>query len=444
MGWLSALMGMGSPTGGKGLLGALGGGGLPAQPHVIQPGAGLLQHLFPQLAQTQPVTQPANPPPRAATAPRLDTPGVDPDLIAILNEAAAQTPGYEVRLKSGFRPGDPRFHGKHKAMDVTLFKDGKPLKDYQNPATFSDYERFAKTARAVQMAKFPNRADNFRWGGYFSGGPKTYGALDLMHFDMGGGPGVGMVGGSWDTGLTPKQAAIWGLQPGGGGITPAAGPMPSGGAPTPILRARAAIQSIESGGNYGVMGPVTSSGDRAYGAYQVMGKNIGPWTKEAFGRAMTPEEFLKSPQVQDALFDYQFGRLMDHYGPEGASLAWFTGSPEGTRDRQDQLGTSGSDYAAKFMAAFGDPKLKIPAFGGGSPMSGGGGGGFDGISHPNDPFGVLTAQQKRRGGGGGGEMAADTSSEDGLSPLPVEDRRAKLEKLRMFLKLGGFSDGQIV
>ncbi len=37
-----------------------------------------------------------------------------------------------------------------------------------------------------------------------------------------------------------------------------------------------AIQAIESGGNYGALGPITRSGDRAYGAYQMMGNNIGP------------------------------------------------------------------------------------------------------------------------------------------------------------------------
>ena len=41
-----------------------------------------------------------------------------------------------------------------------------------------------------------------------------------------------------------------------------------------------AISSIESGGNYQEKGPVTSSGDRAYGKYQIMGQNIPGWTAE--------------------------------------------------------------------------------------------------------------------------------------------------------------------
>jgi hypothetical protein len=45
-----------------------------------------------------------------------------------------------------------------------------------------------------------------------------------------------------------------------------------------------AIKDIESsGGNYGLTGPVTRSGDRAYGAYQVMGANVPEWTRKHYG-----------------------------------------------------------------------------------------------------------------------------------------------------------------
>ena len=43
--------------------------------------------------------------------------------------------------------------------------------------------------------------------------------------------------------------------------------------PTNLLAYQNAIKSIESGGRYDIMGPVLKSGDRAYGAYQVMGKD---------------------------------------------------------------------------------------------------------------------------------------------------------------------------
>lgn len=115
-----------------------------------------------------------------------------------------------------------------------------------------------------------------------------------------------------------------------------------------------AIASIESGGRYDALGPVTRTGDRAYGKYQVMGRNIGPWTQEVLGRAMTPQEFVASPQAQDAVFKAKFGSYVQKYGPEGAARAWFAGEG-GMNDpnRRDQLGTSVADYGRRFTAAMG-------------------------------------------------------------------------------------------
>jgi hypothetical protein len=115
-----------------------------------------------------------------------------------------------------------------------------------------------------------------------------------------------------------------------------------------------AIASIESGGRYGLLGPVTRTGDRAYGKYQVMGANLPAWTKAALGQSLTPEQFLASPQAQDAVFRHQFGQYVAKHGPEGAARAWFAGEG-GMRDgnRKDQLGTSVDSYGRKFMAALG-------------------------------------------------------------------------------------------
>ena len=110
-----------------------------------------------------------------------------------------------------------------------------------------------------------------------------------------------------------------------------------------------AISGIESGGDYAKLGPVTGKGDRAYGKYQVMGENIGPWTKEVLGQEMKPDDFLANPEAQDAVFNAKFGQYTKKYGPEGAARAWFAGEG-GMNDmgRKDQLGTSVSDYAKKF------------------------------------------------------------------------------------------------
>jgi hypothetical protein len=115
-----------------------------------------------------------------------------------------------------------------------------------------------------------------------------------------------------------------------------------------------AIASIESGGRYDLLGPLTRAGDRAYGKYQVMGANVGPWTKEVLGQSLTPEEFLASPEAQDAVFNAKFGNYVAKYGPEGAARAWFAGEG-GMNDpsRKDILGTSVADYGRRFMAALG-------------------------------------------------------------------------------------------
>jgi hypothetical protein len=115
-----------------------------------------------------------------------------------------------------------------------------------------------------------------------------------------------------------------------------------------------AIAAIESGGKYGILGPVTKSGDRAYGKYQVMGSNIPVWTKEVLGAPMSPQEFLNNPQAQDAVFQAKFGQYAEKYGPEGAAQAWFAGpGGVGKLDRKDQLGTSVGAYGQKFMAGLG-------------------------------------------------------------------------------------------
>ena len=152
---------------------------------------------------------------------------VDPRLVEAINVASQDFP-YEVRLDSGYRRGDKRFHGKHKALDVELWKDGKKLSDYQDPTHFAAYEQFAQRVRGAQQQLYPELEQNLRWGGYFSGGKGKYGALDLMHFDLGGSSKLGMAGGSWEGGLTPQQARIWGISNsrGMGGQTPqGTGPM---------------------------------------------------------------------------------------------------------------------------------------------------------------------------------------------------------------------------
>lgn len=119
---------------------------------------------------------------------------------------------------------------------------------------------------------------------------------------------------------------------------------------------RDAIASIESAGSgdYSAVGPRHPKMGRAMGRYQVMESNIGPWGMEALGREVTPDEFLANPEIQDAIFDKQFGKYVEKYGPEGAAQAWFGGEGGvGKLDRKDSLGTSIGEYTDKFRNAMG-------------------------------------------------------------------------------------------
>jgi len=88
------------------------------------------------------------------------------------------------------------------------------------------------------------------------------------------------------------------------------------------------IGKVESGNNYAAVGPVTSSGDRAYGRYQVMGANVPSWTKEVLGTAMTPAEFRSDPQAQDAVFNAKMAQNLARYGNvDDATSVWFSGRP---------------------------------------------------------------------------------------------------------------------
>jgi hypothetical protein len=126
---------------------------------------------------------------------------------------------------------------------------------------------------------------------------------------------------------------------------------------------RDAIASIESAGSgdYSAVGPTNPKLGRALGRYQIMEANIGPWSQEALGRAVTPDEFLANPQLQDAIFDAKFGNYVQQFGPEGAAQAWFAGpGGVGKVDRQDVLGTNVGEYGSRFLNALG-PSGGAPA-----------------------------------------------------------------------------------
>jgi hypothetical protein len=125
----------------------------------------------------------------------------------------------------------------------------------------------------------------------------------------------------------------------------------------PLAAYRNAIASIESAGSgdYSAIGPTHPRLGRALGRYQVMEENVGPWSREAIGREVSPEEFLANPAIQDAIFNHEFGKYVNRYGPEGAAQAWFGGPGNvGNLNVQDALGTSVGEYGQKFSQALGN------------------------------------------------------------------------------------------
>ncbi|MBA2951433.1 hypothetical protein [Streptomyces himalayensis] len=80
----------------------------------------------------------------------------------------------------------------------------------------------------------------------------------------------------------------------------------------------------ESGGNYSAVGPPTPYG-RAYGRYQVLAPNVGPWTAKYYGKRLTPQQFLNNKAAQDAVVRGVLGGYYKKYGARGAAAMWYSG-----------------------------------------------------------------------------------------------------------------------
>lgn len=131
-----------------------------------------------------------------------------------------------------------------------------------------------------------------------------------------------------------------------------------------------AIAQQESGGNYRAVGPQTRWG-RAYGKYQVLETNIPSWTRQYFGTALTPQQFLNNATAQEAVARGVLKTYYKKYGPRGAASAWYSGNPNLHMSTRSQSGgPSIKEYVDSVMRRAGG----MPADGGGGGASGGGGG----------------------------------------------------------------------
>ncbi len=129
-----------------------------------------------------------------------------------------------------------------------------------------------------------------------------------------------------------------------------------------IERAAKITSSQESGGNYNAVGNRTRTGDRAYGKYQVMGENIPEWTQAALGKAMTPDEFLRNPEAQEAVYKAKMGEYLQKYG-SNAGKAWFAGEKGmNNPNARDVNGMTVARYGDAFARGMGSPSAPAMAF----------------------------------------------------------------------------------
>jgi hypothetical protein len=117
----------------------------------------------------------------------------------------------------------------------------------------------------------------------------------------------------------------------------------------------AAIGYVESRGNYQAIGPATRDGNRAYGKYQVLDVNIGPWSNAILGRPLTVAEWLADPVAQDAVARAKLAEYWARYGGAAdVASVWFSGRPLAQAAASaDVTGTTVPAYVQRVLDAMG-------------------------------------------------------------------------------------------
>lgn len=123
--------------------------------------------------------------------------------------------------------------------------------------------------------------------------------------------------------------------------------------PDDVAKYLPALAKGESGGEkdpYTAVGVRSRRGDYPYGKYQVMGKNVPVWAKEAGLGDMTPQDFLRNPDAQEAVARHKFGQYLRETGsPQEAAAMWLGGPGYKSHPQaRDALGTDVSKYVSTF------------------------------------------------------------------------------------------------
>jgi len=138
-------------------------------------------------------------------------------------------------------------------------------------------------------------------------------------------------------------------------------PIPDFDIETDLDRAAKALGFVESSNKYDAVGEIIKDkksmyyGDRAYGMYQVMGKNIPVWTKQYLGTKMTKEQFLEDSEAQDKLVRSFLTEKYNQYGNiEDAVSVWFTGRPlkRATKEGAADQNITVNQYVQRFRKEF--------------------------------------------------------------------------------------------
>ena len=134
-----------------------------------------------------------------------------------------------------------------------------------------------------------------------------------------------------------------------------------------------AIVGQESGGNFRAVNARTG----ALGFAQVLPSNVAAWSREVLGYAVTPQQFLNSPQLQMQIVRGKLQQYYNQWGARGAASAWYSGSPNGQSNYHrfnanepsigeyvDQvLARMGGDYGTSMPTKFVDNRVQQSTIG---------------------------------------------------------------------------------